>query len=90
MTLHALRLEIGDEHFFDLLRTWAEQQAGDTVFTAEFIALAEQISGQELDDLFETWLYTPAKPDVGEVALVARSTAATGITAKLELRTQRR
>ena len=75
MTLHALRLEIGDENFFRLIRRWADQQSGDTVFTPEFIALAEQISGQELDDFFETWLYTPAKPDVGEGADVARSTA---------------
>ena len=38
MTLHALRLEIGDEDFFRILRTWADQQAGDTVSTPEFIA----------------------------------------------------
>jgi hypothetical protein len=50
----------------------------------------EQISGQELDDFFETWLYTPTKPEDPEVALAARSTAATGITAKLVLRTNRR
>jgi aminopeptidase N len=90
MTLQALRLEIGDENFFQLIRTWAEQQAGDTVFTPEFIALAEQISGQELDDFFETWLYTPAKPEIGDVALAARATASTGIAAKLALRTNRR
>ena len=36
--------------------------AGEAVSTAEFIALAEPISRQDLDDLFDTWLYTPAKP----------------------------
>ena len=30
--------------------------------TAGFIKLAEKISGQQLDDLFRTWLYTPGKP----------------------------
>jgi hypothetical protein len=62
MTLHALRLTIGDDAFFTLLRSWAATQAGDTVSTPEFIALAEQISGQQLDDFFTEWLYTPSKP----------------------------
>ncbi len=91
MTLHALRLEVGDD---ELLHDPPDvgRAAGRATPSSppEFIALAEQISGQQLDDFFETWLYTPAKPDVPEVALVARSTAATGITAKLELRTNRR
>ena len=38
--------------------------------TDEFIALAERMSGQDLDDLFETWLFTPSKP---VVALAATS-----------------
>lgn len=62
MTLHALRLTIGDDAFFQLLKAWASTQAGGTVSTPEFIALAEQISGQQLDDFFTEWLYTPLKP----------------------------
>ena len=42
MTLHALRLEIGDADFFDLLETWATSRAGGNVTTPEFIALAER------------------------------------------------
>ena len=30
--------------------------------TAEFIALAEAESGQDLDAFFQAWLYTPEKP----------------------------
>jgi aminopeptidase N len=37
-------------------------QAGGTVTTDGFIALAEKESGQELDELFPTWLFTPEKP----------------------------
>ncbi len=37
-------------------------QARDTVTTDEFIELAEKLSGMQLDDLFETWLFTPEKP----------------------------
>jgi hypothetical protein len=63
MTLHQLRLTIGDEDFFTLLREWADRQAGGNVTTDEFIALAEEISGQELDELFDAWLFTAGKPD---------------------------
>ncbi len=75
LTLQALRIEVGDDAFFKILRKWAKQQAGDTVTTAEFIALAESISGQELDALFDTWLYTATKPDVAPVATAARAAA---------------
>ena len=62
MTLHALRLTIGDEVFFDLLQTWHAEHADGTASTGEFIALAEERSGQELDALFDTWLFTGARP----------------------------
>ena len=74
MTLHQLRLAVGDDAFFEVLRRWARSQAGDTVTTDEFIALAERISGQQLDELFETWLFTPAKPVLeGEASRLAPS-----------------
>lgn len=46
--------------------------------TAQFIAHAEAISGQQLDGLFTTWLYTKGKPATGpnDVAGVARTAAA--------------
>jgi aminopeptidase N len=61
MTVHALRTEIGDEAFTRLVRAWTER-AGRGVTTAEFIALAEEVSGRQLDALFRTWLDTPHKP----------------------------
>ena len=36
--------------------------AGGNVSTPQFIALAERISGQDLGDFFDTWLFTPEKP----------------------------
>jgi hypothetical protein len=56
MTLHELRREVGDTDFFKILSRWAQSQAGGTVTTDEFIALAEKISGQQLDALFDEWL----------------------------------
>jgi len=64
MTLHALRTAVGDDVFAQIVRDWVSSQAGQAVTTADFIALAEQVSGQQLDDLFQTWLFTPGKPAV--------------------------
>jgi len=62
MTLEALREKIGDPTFFQLLRTWAAQHRYGNVTTAQFITLAEQLSGMDLGHFFDVWLYQPDKP----------------------------
>jgi aminopeptidase N len=62
-TLHALRLEIGDADFFDTLQTYYAEYASGNATTADFIAVAETVSGQELDALFEAWLFADEVPD---------------------------
>jgi hypothetical protein len=83
MTLHALRTEIGDAAFFRLMRTWFREQRGGWATIEEFIATAERVSGQQLDDLFETWLFTPEKPAGIETVSAARNTLVTRPAAKL-------
>jgi aminopeptidase N len=61
-TLHALRVKIGDDAFFDLAKEWVARFGGGTATTADFIALAEEISGQDLADFFDVWVYQPPKP----------------------------
>ena len=61
MTLHALRLAVGDHDFFRILKTWTRKYAGGNVTTDQFIALSERISGEDLGDLFGVWL-GPGKP----------------------------
>ena len=56
MTLHALRQEVGDHRFFQILQTWSAEQANGNVTTREFIDLAERISKKDLDPLFANWL----------------------------------
>jgi aminopeptidase N len=56
LTLHTLRREIGDDAFFELLQTWSAEHEGGTVTTDDFIALAEEVSGQDLGDFFTAWL----------------------------------
>lgn len=62
MVLQFLREKIGDEKFFTLLRTWYAQNRDKNVETAQFTALAEQVSGQDLDAFFQTWLWSPGRP----------------------------
>ena len=61
-TLHALRVKIGDDAFFELAQTWVERFGGGTASTQDFTDLAEEVSGQDLDEFFEVWLYTPEQP----------------------------
>jgi aminopeptidase N len=61
--LHALRTEIGDDYFFQVLRRWATDNAGRNVTTADFIALAGEVSEQSLEDFFTAWLYAPERPE---------------------------
>jgi len=70
MTLHALRLLIGDDDFFRLLPAWSALREDANVTTAQFVALAEQISGQQLDAFFQAWLFTPDRPPLPPGATV--------------------
>ncbi len=60
--LHALRLEIGEEPFRTLLRRWATENAGGNVRSADLVALAGEVGGQDLGAFFTTWIDTPGKP----------------------------
>jgi aminopeptidase N len=62
MTLQALREKIGDAKFFALLKTWTATYKDGNATTTQFIALAEQTSGRDLDAFFQIWLYTAGKP----------------------------
>jgi aminopeptidase N len=62
MTLQALRNTVGDEDFWAIVGEWLETNAHATGTTAELLAIAEQVSGQELSDLFDVWLFSPTRP----------------------------
>jgi hypothetical protein len=83
MAVHALRQEVGDRDFFRILRVWTTRRAGGHGTIPQFIRLAERISGEQLDDLFEVWLFTGSKP-VLEGAATAQATAAAGSGSALE------
>lgn len=63
LALHAIRVAVGDETFFDVLRAWAAQRRGGNGTVQDFLALAERRSGQQLDTLAGAWLYRPGRPE---------------------------
>ncbi|MGN6255176.1 MAG: M1 family metallopeptidase [Solirubrobacterales bacterium] len=62
MALEALRLAIGTKPMLRVLRSWAEEHRYGSGDIAEFIALAERVSGRDLGPLFHRWLYQRGKP----------------------------
>jgi aminopeptidase N len=54
---HALRERIGDEAFFESLREYYQRFHYRIATTKELLRLFEEVSGEELDDLYEEWLF---------------------------------
>ena len=84
MAVHTLRQEVGDRDFFRILHAWTTRRAGGNGTIPQFIRLAEQISGEQLDDLFQAWLFTGSKPAL-EAAAAARASAASPPAPSMEL-----
>ena len=62
LTLHALLRVVGDGDFFDILHAWCEERRHSTGTTADFIATAERVSGEDLASLFTHWLNQTSLP----------------------------
>ncbi len=69
LVLHALRLEVGDDSFFEILQTYANQFRYSNATIADFIAISESISGQDLESFFDAWLYDEIMPDIPQIGL---------------------
>ena len=62
LVLQALREKVGDDAFFRILHAWAHDHLDGNGTTAQFIALAQTTSGQDLAALFQKWLFTSGRP----------------------------
>jgi aminopeptidase N len=72
LALHALRLEVGDETFFEILQTYHKRFADGNARTADFIAVAEEVSGKELTAFFDSWLYSEELAPIPALGLEAK------------------
>lgn len=64
LTLHSLRLRIGDDAFFDLLRAWTDRHRHGHVQTADLEALISQLCGFDGAEFLDPWLRQTALPDL--------------------------
>lgn len=62
LALQALRNRIGIGTHAQLLRAWAADHADGNGSVADFEALAEQVSGEQLDMFFTRWLHSAGRP----------------------------
>jgi aminopeptidase N len=62
MTLQALRDKIGTHDLLLIMRTWATERRHANGDIEEFIALADRISGRNLNGFFHRWLFERGKP----------------------------
>ena len=64
LTLHALRMTIGDDAFFASVRKYVDDFGGKSVTTADFVQVVESVSGADLEDFFDSWLFGTPMPDL--------------------------
>jgi aminopeptidase N len=62
MALQALRHRIGNRAFMTTLRAWVADKSYGNGSIGQFQAVAEQVSGQQLDGFFDAWLRSSTKP----------------------------
>ncbi|GAA1796365.1 M1 family aminopeptidase [Leucobacter iarius] len=62
MTYEALKQTITPPVFAELLKQWNARNTGTSKTTEDFHALAEEVSGKDLDAFFQDWIFDADKP----------------------------
>lgn len=60
--LHMLRHVMGDQQFFDALRTYVAEYSYRNVSTEDFRAVCERVHGKSLEWFFAQWIYGASRP----------------------------
>lgn len=60
--LHMLRRKLGDSLFWTGVRTYYKKYAGSNAATNDFNKIMEEVSGIDLKDFFQQWLYRAGHP----------------------------
>jgi aminopeptidase N len=71
LSLHALRILVGDETFFEILRAWVVRYHRGSPTVDDFVGLAEELSDRPLDDWERGWLRDETVPPATEIGLPA-------------------
>ncbi|MFJ9180022.1 M1 family metallopeptidase [Streptomyces sp. NPDC102360] len=64
LAIHALRCALGDETFFQALRSWTDLHRHGIVTTEMFAAHLERFARHPVDEVFRAWVHETALPEV--------------------------
>ncbi len=62
LALHALRAELGDEKFDELLLSWIEEHSGQSASWADFESLVTTIAGRDETAFLQAWFHSTTVP----------------------------
>ena len=62
LALYALRQRVGSAAFDEVERAWVQRYEGKSASTDDFIALASEVSGQNVTEFLRDWLYGETTP----------------------------
>jgi aminopeptidase N len=62
LVLYALRQRVGEEDFAQIERAWVDRWEGRSASSADFIALASAVAGEDLTAFLRRWLYGTTTP----------------------------
>ncbi len=60
--LHMLRNQVGEENFWEILGRYGRRHAYGNANVEEFVAVVNEVTGQDWNWFFRQWLYTPGYP----------------------------
>ena len=62
--LHQIRLKVGNQRFAAMMNRLHDQYAGKNLTTADFIRLAESVTGDKLQEMVDAWINRDDLPDI--------------------------
>ena len=62
--LNMLRHKLGDEIYWKGIRTYYAKYRNANVLTADFQKVMEEVSGEDLKDFFQQWIFTKGYPEL--------------------------
>ncbi|MCH8568170.1 MAG: T9SS type A sorting domain-containing protein [Balneolales bacterium] len=63
MVLHQLRVLLGDDKFFDIVRRWVQEDFRfSSAYTSDFIAIVEEETGISWTTFFNAWIFDTSFP----------------------------
>ena len=64
LAVHALRKEVGDKAFFQILKTYGAQHRDSTATTEDLISISSKVAKKDLQPFFDKWVYSSELPRV--------------------------